>query len=167
MKNLIIRLVTAAAFVLLAAQPAMAQDASARFLPTPAPDAAADEVLSLVTENMVMARDEAGQLLPPLSEADRARPLLDRDAVREIMDLGVASGIGQACGLDWRTLNFLPLMARERGRNRTPHQLAAVAMIHGAVQGSIATRIACGPSGASDATSFYLRKWGAQAPATP
>jgi hypothetical protein len=149
-----------------AAAPAFAQDASARFLQTPISDEIVDQVLAAVTQNITSALDENGRPLPPLSAEQQQRPLLERDLVREIMDLGIASGVGQACGLDWGNTNFLPLMYRERSRgDRSSHQLAAIAMVHGLMQSQMAGAGSCGPNGAAAAADFYRRKWGQLAPA--
>ncbi len=149
--------------LLLTAAPAFAQDASARFLSTPAPDGAVDEILTAVSENISMAQDDNGQPIPPLTEAQRATPLLDRETVREVMDIGAASGVGQACSLDWQQNNFIPLMNRERARgDRSQHQLAAIAMIHGLIQGVVSQRGACGPDAGPRVSAFWQLKWGAR-----
>jgi hypothetical protein len=150
-----------------ATPPALAQDASARFVERPLPDEAVDQVLAAVAANISQAHGDDDQPLPPLSAEEQSHPLLDRDLVREVFDVGIASGVGQACGLDWRGENFVPLMHRERARgDRTPHQLAAIAMIHGLIQGQVAARGGtCGANGAAAAQAFYQRKWGAPSPA--
>ncbi|MBX9746500.1 MAG: hypothetical protein K2X34_06335 [Hyphomonadaceae bacterium] len=145
------------------AAPAVAQDHNARFIASTPPDTAIDQILTAVAENITSARTEDGQPLPPLTEAERAQPLLDRELVREVMDIAVASGVGQVCSLDWENRNFLPLMQRERARgDRTQHQLGAIAIIHGMVQGQVAQSGTCTMTGAANAASFYDRKWGAR-----
>lgn len=122
----------------------------------------ADQLLPIVLQHMDRARDDRGQTLPPLSAEARAA-LIDREFATEIVDIGVASGVGQLCGLDWQALNFEPLMRRERSRgDRSPHQIALIALLHGAAQGVIAGGNGrCGPNGVREATAFYARKWAA------
>lgn len=140
---------------------AFAQDASVRFMEQSMTDEFVDRVLGAATMALPAARGDDGQPLPPLPEEQRGQPLLDRELVREVIDIGFASGIGEVCELDWSANNFLPLMRRERARgDRSQHQLAAIAIVHGVIQGQVAGAAACGPNGASAATDFYRRKWG-------
>ena len=144
------------------------QDAEVRFIPRTMTDERADQILQLVTDNLSMARGSDGQPLPPLTAAERAQPLLDRELVIEVYDIGLDSGIGQLCGLDWNTLNFAPLMQRERARgDRSDHQLAAIAMIHGIAQQGVVRAGRCGGNGVTGAQDFYARKWAAPAGIAP
>ena|SRR5262245_2802932 len=149
----------ALAFGLGVCGPSAAQDNSAHFLQAPISDATVDSVMNGVMRALPHARGPNGPL-PPLTDAERAH-LLDRDLVREVIDIGAASGVGQACGLDWQRNNFLPMMARERARgDRSDHQLAAIAIAHGLIQQQIASAGQCGDSGAAAVNDFYHRKWG-------
>lgn len=159
-------LALALASVLFSTAPAVhAQEQNAiRFIQAEIPDHVIDQVLAAVTTNIQLARGENGEAMPPLNEQQRATPLLDRALVREIMDIGMASGVGQACGLEWGPRNFLPLMARERARgDRSQHQIGAIALVHGVMQSQTASGASCGANGASAAASFYDLKWGAAA----
>ena len=153
---------TSFALFLATASAAFAQDASVRFMERPMTDEFVDRVLAAATTALPAALGDDGQPLPPLSAAQQGQPLLDRDLVREVIDVGFASGIGHVCGLDWTQSNFLPLMRRERARgDRSQHQIAVIAIVHGVIQGQVAdSGGACGPNGAAAATDFYQRKWG-------
>lgn len=135
-----------------------AQD-DVRILDEPISDALADQLLALVTGNLARARGSDGQPLPPLSEAERARPLFERTFVKEIFDVGVASGIAEACGMNWQDNNYLPLMKRERSRHtHSQHQIAAISMLHGLGQ-EYASKEPCLPDDKKNLPQFYRKKW--------
>lgn len=60
-------------------------------------------------------------------------------------DRGVISGQAEACGLDWRQLNFKPMMAYWRRIGKNGQQTAILATMHGAGQGS-AEKTTCTPA---------------------
>ncbi|MFT3727342.1 MAG: hypothetical protein QM759_05935 [Terricaulis sp.] len=139
--------------------------AGPHFFPQEAPDNAVAEVMQIVIAHITDAHDANGNALPPLSADEQAAPLLDPALSKEVMDIAAASGIGQVCALDWQNLNYLRLMARERARgDRTPHQLAAIGLLHGLVQSEVAHDAGtCNDAFRQAAQTFYAAKWGAEA----
>jgi hypothetical protein len=146
---------------------AMAQEPPIWFGKGTIPDDLAKNVLAGVTANITSAVDERGRPLAPLTAEQAATPLLDLALVKEVLDVGAASGLGVACKLDWQERNYLKLMARERARgDRSTHQIAAISMVHGFMMGQFDPRLACSPDRKEEVESFYRRKW-AEKPVSP
>lgn len=136
---------------------AMAQTPAASVV-QPITDAAADQTFAQVLLVLPQGRNSQGLPLGPVP-SNAPKPLLPAALVKEIMEIGAYSGIGEACGLDWAEANFLKLMARERKRGGySDHQLGAIGMTHGLMQArysmTSATAEAC-----SAAKLFYKSKW--------
>ena len=78
----------------------------------------------------------------------------ERPAERDInlaFARGAISGKAQACGLDWQTKNFHPMMAYFRHtRGLSEQQNAVLAAMHGAAQGQNSKR-GCSPQRRRDA----------------
>jgi hypothetical protein len=127
-------------------------------------DEIADNFLSVATSTITSAIDEKGRHLAPLTKEQAATPLLDRDLVKEIIDIGSASAFGAVCGLDWEDDNYLKLMQRERARgNWTTHQIATISLVHGLTMGTFDPRMACKPEDRARTADFYRRKWAGKA----
>jgi len=52
-----------------------------------------------------------------------------------VTERGTLSGYGERCGLDWRRLNFLPMMSYWRSQGKNERQMAFIGVLHGAAQG--------------------------------
>ena len=58
---------------------------------------------------------------------------------------GTLSGQAERCGLDWKNLNFVPMMSYWRGIGKSDEQTAYIAVLHGVAQ-SMASGIPCTPT---------------------
>jgi len=86
-------------------------------------------------DNMYLGTYPDGSPLKPETAEERAKPILSADLAQIIFDRGRLSGNIEACGGDWKTLSFDPLMADLRARgDLTPKQLGFAALLHGAAQ---------------------------------
>ncbi len=82
----------------------------------------------------------AGCSRPTTTRADTAKDLAREAGLTDkqmdaIFRQGVVSGTANACGLDWTSLSFTPLMAYWRSKGKTEPQMAVIAAWHGAGQG--------------------------------
>jgi hypothetical protein len=58
---------------------------------------------------------------------------------------GTLSGQAERCGLDWKNLNFIPMMRHWRGIGKSEQQTAYIAVLHGVAQNT-APGIPCTPT---------------------
>jgi hypothetical protein len=101
-------------------------------------DAHVIRVLTLALDNIQRARCENNAHCAAATAEERKQPPLSIAEGRSIMQRGVLSGLAQHCGLDWRTRNFLPMMAHWRlGTKKSARQMALVGLVHGIMQGQI------------------------------
>jgi hypothetical protein len=67
---------------------------------------------------------------------------LSESEIALINTRGVHSGQAERCGLDWKNLNFLPMMKYWRGIGKSDQQTSYIAVLHGVAQ-NMAPEIPC------------------------
>jgi len=96
------------------------------------------QLLSLALDNIQEGLCANGQACSPATADERANPPLTINEAKAIVGRGVVSAMAERCGLDWRRLNYLPMMAYWRTTLKSPERkLTLISLLHGITQGQI------------------------------
>jgi len=90
------------------------------------------ERLQVALANIHKARCEGGRRCAPATAAEFANPPLTDAQAWNTFYNGMTSALGQICGMNWRRINFQPMMAYWRhtmGKNE--RQMALFGLLHG------------------------------------
>lgn len=97
-------------------------------------------MLGLALDNIQNGLCDNGRRCAPASAEERANPPLTLVEAKAIVNRAVLSAMGEHCGLDWRRLNYLPMMSHWRNALKsTERKLTLIALLHGVAQGQIET----------------------------
>lgn len=139
-------------FLLAAGIPGMAQAQGSA--PPPDIKTMAQALQSLALDNITRAICDNGQQCAPTTAQEKANPPLRALEAELVVARAYLSAYASRCGLDWQTLNFLPMMRYLRGTLKlNERQMAIVGVMHGTVQG-IGERV----QGCDDAMRASLAK---------
>jgi hypothetical protein len=101
------------------------------------PEKTRDELIDLALKNFWgKARLSNGQFVQPSSEAERNTVPLPKAVSYRVLDAGEVSGLAMWCKLDWEP-HFHSVMQAARSKGLNDKQVAFVAVLHGAAQGTI------------------------------
>lgn len=129
------RYVLVMALLLFAAPHAQAQAPSNQ-------DETVRKLLGLALDNIQNGLCENGKPCSPATAEERVNPPLTVIEAKAIVGRAVLSAMGEHCGLDWRRLNYLPMMSHWRNGLKSPERkVALIALLHGVAQGQIETTL--------------------------
>lgn len=101
-------------------------------------DKSVRQLLGLALDNIQNGLCTNGQACSPATADERANPPLTLNEAKAIVARGVISAMAERCGLDWRRLNYLPMMAYWRTTLKSPkRKLTLIGLLHGITQGQI------------------------------
>ena len=100
------------------------------------PDATVRQLLGLALDNIQSGLCENGKPCSPATADERASPPVTLVDAKEILGRAFLSAMGEHCGLDWKRLNYLPMMAHWRNALKSSERkLTLIALFHGIAQG--------------------------------
>jgi hypothetical protein len=100
------------------------------------PEAAVRQLLGLALDNIQNGLCEGGKTCSPATAHERADPPVTLVEAKEILGRAFLSAMGEHCGLDWKRINYLPMMAHWRDALKSPERkLTLIALFHGIAQG--------------------------------
>lgn len=112
---------------------------------SPDRDAAVERMIGIALDNIHRALCDDRKPCAPATAEEKASPPLTVAEGRMVVQRGVLSAAGEHCGLDWRKLNFLPLMSYWRdSRKVSERKLALISLLHGIMQGASKPQVEAG-----------------------
>ena len=115
------------AFAVVLATTAQAQD----MLPPPKSRALAWSIMSDALDNISQAECDKGRRCAPTTPEEKANPPLSLSEADFAIRRAILSEMANACGLDWKSRSFIPMMQFARDKLRkNDRQLAIIGVIH-------------------------------------
>jgi hypothetical protein len=117
------------------------------------------KMLGLALDNIQNSLCDNGKRCSPATAEERANPPLTLVEAKDIVSRAVLSAMGEHCGLDWRRLNYLPMMSHWRNALKSSERkMALIALLHGVAQGQIETALVKrGPCNDADRRQIEVR----------